>query len=153
MTTVRTHEAIREEGGEIMAIGERREWGWDELFIAIWENAVQNDYEEAVKRLTDYAYRKAYDEYSLVAVRPLSQKSKEIRTVKRAIRKQAKTLCKRLMTRIRELVYAESKDWPNSRYKTIKDPEYNKTFTELKKEAVAFAVDKMLELSVGDEAI
>lgn len=136
-----------------MAIGEKREAGWDELFIAIWENAVQNDYEEAVKRLTDYAYRKAFDEYSLVVVRPLSQKSKEIRAVKRMIRKKAKMLCKRLMPRIRQLVYAESKDWPGNRYKTTIDPEYKEMFNELKKEAVAFAVDKMLELSVGDEAI
>ncbi len=30
-----------------MGRGEKREAGWDELFIAIWENAVQNDYEEA----------------------------------------------------------------------------------------------------------
>mgnify|MGYP001092671016 CR=1 FL=1 len=136
-----------------MASGKKREAGWDELFIAIWENAVQSDYEEAVKRLTDYAYRKAYDEYSLIVAKPLSQKSKEIRAVKKAIREQAELLCERLMPRIRQLVYAESKDWPNNRYKTIKDPEYNKTFTELKKEAVAFAVGKMLELSVGDEAI
>lgn len=136
-----------------MASGEKRETGWDELFIAIWENAVQNDYKEAVKRLTDYAYRKAYDEYSLVVVRPLSQKSKEIRAVKKAIRKQAKMLCERLMPRIRQLVYAESKDWPGNRYKTTIDPEYKEMFNELKKEAVAFAVDKMLELSVGDEAI
>ena len=45
-----------------MASGERREWGWDELFCTIWETAVRNDYEDAVKRLTEYAYRKAYDE-------------------------------------------------------------------------------------------
>jgi hypothetical protein len=136
-----------------MAIGEKREAGWDELFIAIWENAVQNDYKEAVKRVTDYAYRKAYDENSLVVVRPLSQKSKEIRAVERMIRKKAKTLCKRLMPRIRELVYTESQEWPNNRYKTTIDPEYKEMFKELKKEAVAFAVDKMSDLSVGDEAI
>jgi hypothetical protein len=134
-----------------MASGEKREAGWEELFATIWETAVRNDYEEAVNRLTDYAYRKAYDDYSVEVVKPLPRNSKEIRTVKRAIRKQAKTLCKRLMTRIRELVYAESKDWPGNRYKTIRDAEYNKIFNELKKEAVAFAVDKMLELSVGDE--
>ncbi len=134
-----------------MASGKKREAGWDGLFIAIWENAVQNDYEEAVKKLTEYAYRKAYDEYSLVVVKPLKHDSKELRAVKKAIREQAELLCERLMPRIRQLVYIESKEWPNNRYKTIKDPEYNKTFTELKKEVVAFAVDKMLELSVGDE--
>jgi len=32
-----------------MASGEKREAGWDDLFITIWETAVQNDYEEAVK--------------------------------------------------------------------------------------------------------
>ena len=36
-----------------MAIGERRECGWDELFATIWENAVQNDRNEAVQKLTD----------------------------------------------------------------------------------------------------
>lgn len=135
-----------------MAIGEKRETGWDELFIAIWENAVQNDYKEAVKRLTDYAYRKAYDEYSVEVVKPLKHNSKELRAVKKAIREQAKLLCERLMPRIREMVYAESKDWPGNRYKTIKDPEYNKTFKELKKEAVEFAAEEMSKLaSVGDE--
>jgi hypothetical protein len=69
------------------------------------------------------------------------------------IRKKAKTLCKRLMPRIRELVYTESQEWPNNRYKTTIDPEYKEMFKELKKEAVAFAVDKMSDLSVGDEAI
>jgi hypothetical protein len=39
--------------GEIMASGEKRECGWDELFYTIWETAVRNDYEEAVKRLTE----------------------------------------------------------------------------------------------------
>ncbi len=130
-----------------MASGKKREAGWDGLFIAIWENAVQNDYEEAVKKLTEYAYRKAYDEYSLVVVKPLKHDSKELRAVKKAIREQAELLCERLMPRIRQLVYIESKDWPNNRYKTIKDPEYNKIFTELKREAVAFAIDEM----VGDE--
>jgi hypothetical protein len=134
-----------------VSCGEKREAGWDELFCTIWETAVQNDYEEAVKRLTDYAYRKAYDEHSLVVVRPLSQKSKEIRAVKRMIRKKAKTLCKRLMPRIRQLVYAESKDWPNNHYKTIRDAEYKETFNELKKEAVAFATEEMSELIAGDE--
>jgi hypothetical protein len=137
-----------------MAIGEKREAGWDELFIAIWENAVQNDYKDAVKRLTDYAYRKAYDEYSIEVVKPLPQNSKEIRAVKRMIRKKAKTLCKRLMPRIRELVYTESQEWPNNRYKTTIDPEYKEIFNELKKEAVAFATDEMSKLtSAGDEAI
>ena len=137
-----------------MSCGKKREAGWDELFFTIWETAVQNDYEDAVKRLTDYAYRKAYDEYSLVAVRPLSQKSKEIRAVKRMIRKQAKMLCERLMPRIRELVYAESQEWPNNRYKTTKDPEYKEIFNELKKEAVVFAIGEMSKLtSAGDEAI
>ena len=150
MTTVRTHEAIREEG-EIMASGKKREAGWDELFCTIWETAVQNDYNDAVQRLTDHAYRKAYDEYSIEAVEPLPKTSKEIRTIKKAIREQAKLLCERLMPRIKELVYAESKDWPNNRYKTTKDPEYKEIFNELKKEAVAFAVDKMLELIAGDE--
>jgi hypothetical protein len=73
--------------------------------------------------------------------------------VKKAIREQAKLLCERLMPRIRELVYTESQEWPGNRYKTTIDPEYKEMFNELKKEAVAFAVDKMLELSVGDEAI
>ncbi len=130
-----------------MGRGEKRKAGWDELFYTIWETAVQNDYEEAVKKLTDYAYRKAYDEYNLIAVKPLKQNSKEIRTVKKAIRKQAKVLCERLLPRIRELVYAESQEWPNNRYKTTKDPEYKEIFNELKKEAVAFAIDEM----VGDE--
>ena len=135
-----------------MGCGEKREAGWDELFCTIWETAVQNDYEDAVKRLTDYAYRKAYDEYnSFIVVKPLKQNSKEIRAVKKAIRKQAKLLCERLMPRIKELVYAESKDWPGNRYKTIKDPEYKKIFNELKKEAVVFAIDEMSELAVGDE--
>jgi ribonuclease D len=125
-----------------VAIGEKREAGWEELFATIWETAVRNDYEEAVKRLTDYAYRKAYDEYSIEVVKPLPQNSKELRAVKKAIREQAKLLCERLMPRIRQLVYAESKDWPGNRYKTIKDPEYKEMFNELKKEAVAFAVDK-----------
>lgn len=125
-----------------MAIGEKREAGWEELFATIWETAVRNDYEEAVKRLTDYAYRKAYDEYSIEVVKPLPQNSKELRAVKKAIREQAKLLCERLMPRIRQLVYAESKDWPGNRYKTIKDPEYKEMFNELKKEAVVFAVDK-----------
>lgn len=137
-----------------MSHEKKREAGWDELFIAIWENAVRNDYEEAVKRLTDYAYRKAYDEYSIEVVKPLPQNSKEIRTVKRAIRKQAKVLCERLLPRIRELVYAESQEWPNNRYKTTRDAEYNRIFNELKKEAATFAINKMSELaSVGDEAI
>ncbi len=136
-----------------MASGKKREAGWDDLFIAIWETAVQNDYEEAVKKLTGHAYRKAYDEYSIEVAKPLPRNSKGLRAVKKAIHNHAKLLCERLLPRIRELVYAESQEWPNNRYKTIKDPEYNKTFTELKKEAVAFAVDKMLELSVGDEAI
>ncbi len=137
-----------------MASEKKREAGWDELFYTIWETAVQNDYEEAVKKLTDYAYRKAYDEYSIEVIKPLKQNSKEIRTVKRAIRKQAKTLCKRLMPRIKELVYAESQEWPNNRYKTTRDPEYKEIFNELKKEAVAFATDEMSKLtSAGDEAI
>lgn len=125
-----------------MAIGEKREAGWEELFATIWETAVRNDYEEAVKRLTDYAYRKAYDEYSIEVVKPLPQNSKELRAVKKAIREQAKLLCERLMPRIRQLVYAESQEWPNNRYKTTKDPEYKEMFNELKKETVAFAVDK-----------
>jgi hypothetical protein len=137
-----------------VSCGEKREAGWDELFCTIWETAVQNDYEDAVKRLTDYAYRKAYDEYSITVAKPLPQNSKEIRTVKKAIREQAKMLCERLMPRIREMVYAESKDWPGNRYKTIRDAEYNKIFNELKKEAATFAINKMSELaSVGDEAI
>jgi hypothetical protein len=131
--------------------GEKREAGWDELFVTIWETAVLNDYEDAVKRLTDYAYRKAYDEYSITVVKPLQHKSKELRAVKKAIRKQAKILCERLMPRIRELVYAESKDWPGNRYKTIRDAEYNKIFNELKKEAVVFAIGEMSELIAGDE--
>ncbi len=134
-----------------MASGEKRETGWNELFCTIWETAVQNDYEDAVKRLTDYAYRKAYDKYSIEVIKPLKQNSKEIRTVKRAIQKQAKVLCERLLPRIRELVYAESQEWPNNRYKTTIDPEYKEMFNELKKEAVAFAIDKMSELTVGDE--
>jgi ribonuclease D len=125
-----------------VAIGEKREAGWEELFATIWETAVRNDYEEAVKRLTDYAYRKAYDEYSIEVVKPLPQNSKELRAVKKAIREQAKLLCERLMPRIRQLVYAESQEWPNNRYKTTKDPEYKEMFNELKKEAVVFAVDK-----------
>jgi hypothetical protein len=137
-----------------VSCGEKKEAGWEELFIAIWETAVRNDYEEAVKRLTGYAYRKAYDEHSLIVVKPLKQNSKEIRTVKRAIQKQAKVLCERLLPRIRELVYAESQEWPNNRYKTTRDPEYKEIFNELKKEAVAFATDEMSKLtSAGDEAI
>ena len=134
-----------------MASGEKREAGWEELFATIWETAVQNDYHDAAKKLTEYAYRKAYDDYSVEVAKPLSQKSKEIRAVKRAIREQAKMLCERLMPRIREMVYAESKDWPGNRYKTIRDAEYNKIFNELKKEAVAFAIDEMSEMTVGDE--
>ena len=134
-----------------MVCGEKKEVGWDELFITIWENAVQNDYNDAVQKLTEYAYRKAYDDYSIEVIKPLKQNSKEIRTVKRAIQKQAKVLCERLMPRIRELVYAESQEWPNNRYKTTIDPEYKEMFNELKKEAVAFAIDKMSELTVGDE--
>jgi hypothetical protein len=30
-----------------MVSGEKREAGWEELFIAIWETAVRNDYEDA----------------------------------------------------------------------------------------------------------
>lgn len=128
-----------------MSCGEKKEAGWEELFIAIWETAVRNDYEEAVKRLTGYAYRKAYDEYNLIEVKPLKQNSKEIQTVKKAIRKQAKVLCERLLPRIRELVYAESQEWPNNRYKTTKDPEYKEIFNELKKEAVAFATEEIMK--------
>jgi hypothetical protein len=144
--------------------GEKKEAGWEELFIAIWETAVQNDYEDAVKRLTGYAYRKAYDEYSIEVVKPLKHNSKELRAVKKAIREQVKMLCERLLPRIKELVYAESKDWPNNRYvlseinlficsspNTGRDSEYNKIFNELKKEAVVFAIGEMSELIAGDE--
>ena len=134
-----------------MASGERREWGWDELFIAIWENAVRNDYNDAVQRLTDHAYRKAYDEYSIVVAKPLPRNSKGLRAVKKAIHNHAKLLCERLLPRIRELVYAESQEWPNNRYKTTRDPEYKKIFNELKKEAVVFAIGEMSELIAGDE--
>lgn len=137
-----------------MAIGEKRECGWEELFATIWENAVRNDYNEAVQKLTAYAYRKAYDEYSITVVEPLPRNSKGLRVVKKAIREQAKLLCERLMPRIRELVYAESQEWPNNRYKTTRDPEYKEIFNELKKEAVVFATDEMSKLtSAGDEAI
>jgi hypothetical protein len=147
-----------------MASGEKREAGWDELFFTIWETAVQNDYEDAVKRLTEYAYRKAYDDYSVEVVKPLKHNSKELRAVKKAIREQVKMLCERLLPRIKELVYAESKDWPNNRYvlseinlficsspNTGRDSEYNKIFNELKKEAVVFAIGEMSELIAGDE--
>lgn len=134
-----------------MGCGEKKEAGWDGLFYTIWENAVQNDYEDAVKRLTEYAYRKAYDDYSVEVVKPLKRNSKELRAVKKAIREQAKLLCERLMPRIKQLVYAESQEWPNNRYKTTKDPEYKEIFNELKKEAVVFAIGEMSELIAGDE--
>lgn len=134
-----------------MASGKKREAGWDNLFFTIWETAVQSDYEDAVKKLTEYAYRKAYDDYSVEVVKPLKHNSKELRAVKKAIHNHAKLLCERLLPRIRELVYAESQEWPNNRYKTTIDPEYKEMFNELKKEAVAFAIDEMSELTVGDE--
>jgi DNA-binding transcriptional regulator YiaG len=119
---------------------------YEDLFVAIWSNAILDDYADAVKSLSGYAFDVAYEGYNLDAIEPLSPKSTEFKKIKIAIRTHSKELCERLRPRIKELVYAESRDWPNNSY-INKDLEYRRIFNQLKKEALAFAKNKIFKVT------
>jgi len=119
--------------------------GYMELFVAIWKLAVQDDIKKAKNQLTFQAFTKAYEEYSLNTVDPMPIKSPKMKKIKKAIHDLSTKLCERLERRIKELVYEEAQRWPGNRW--IKDKKYDRIMGELKKEALAFARKKMMELA------
>lgn len=123
---------------------------YNDLFIAIWAKAFKDDIAEAISKLSLYALSEAYTEHTLNTTKPLEKNSAVVREAKKAIYNESKELCERLVPRIRELVYMEMQKWPNNR-RVKKDPEYDRIFGELKKEALAFARGEILKISEEED--
>lgn len=123
---------------------------YEELFIAIWANAVDDDIQKAVNSLADYAFNIAYEDYSLKSVKPLNKDSKQIKEIKKEIHDISKEAIKVLIPKIKESVYRESQEWPNNK-RVYNDPDYDLIFKRLKKDVLGFAQNKIQELLKPEE--
>jgi hypothetical protein len=111
---------------------------YEDLFIAIWEEAIRADFSDAVKQVCDYAFKIAYGKYSLNKTEPLEKGSAEIKKIRQDIYWQSKKSAEELIPIIRKLVHKESKEWPNNSY-INKDPGYSVKLRQLKKDVLEFA--------------
>lgn len=128
------------------------EKGYEDLYIAIWRQAIQDETTKAVEKVYGYAFLNAYADYYNATVEPLADDSKEIKKIKRAIRDKAKELCEaRVLPRIKELIMAETREWPDNQNKIIKDPECKKMVAGLKKEVLAYAREWLGEIKGGGQ--
>lgn len=124
--------------------------GYEDLYIAIWKEAIRSETKKAAAKIFSYGFGKAHEEYTLVTAEPLALGSKEMRKTVKAIQARSEELCERLTPRIKELIYQETKAWPNNTRKTNKDPEYNALLSELKKEALEFAREEIAKIKEAE---
>jgi hypothetical protein len=117
--------------------------GYENLFIAIWLNAINDDTKRAAKQLYDYAFDSVYETYNLNAIKPLDRDDEKFEDMKNAIRSRSNKMVKKLVPRIKELVYEESKEWPSYINFKKNDPEYNSIFKKLKEDILKFAQNEM----------
>lgn len=118
---------------------------YEKLFNAIWINAIEDETQSAARELYCYAFDSAYETYSLNVVNPLKKKDKKLKDIKTVIRRRSQRMAQKLIPRIRELVYEESKQWPNNKNLISTDPEYNSILKKLKQDILKFAENEFMK--------
>lgn len=127
--------------------------GCEDLYIAIWQQAIRDEQDKAETAASNSAFTNAYEDYCNSVAEPIKAGSKAIKKIKQEIRNKANESCEAiLMPLIKKLLIAETKEWPNNDYKIIKDPEYKALFVKLKKETLEYARERFGQLS-EDEAL
>lgn len=113
---------------------------YEDLFIAIWGQAVKDDIDEVVRKCYNNAINNAYKYYLKNTETPLELRDKKFKTFKKDLRDYCKLRVKDIEGRIKELILKESDEWPcNQRYK-LRDEEYNQTLTEIMQDTEEFAI-------------
>lgn len=114
---------------------------YEELFAAIWREAVHTDTDEAEAEICDYAFEKAYEEYAINADNPHKKNSAEIKNMKQRIKRYSNYRVKKDLTKtIRTMIYNEAQEWPalnRNKRASFRD---TKTFKRLKKDALRYAL-------------
>lgn len=117
---------------------------YDELFAAIWKEAVTEDEEKSVNHLALIGRREAFKTYckNQKNEHPLMD-DKRFAKIYTEIRAYSKMKVQTLLPRIRELVYQESQEWPDNLNLLSKDEEYKEGLTALEDEVREFAHNRM----------
>jgi hypothetical protein len=123
---------------------------YENLFNAIWVNAITDDIKTAANQLYDYAFNTAYETYSISNVTPLDKHDKSFEKIKKEIQDFSKEIVQRLIPRIKEHVYKESQEWPNNSF-LRDDFKYNFIFKLLKVDILKFAQEKMRNFQGSDK--
>jgi ElaB/YqjD/DUF883 family membrane-anchored ribosome-binding protein len=122
---------------------------YEDLFIAIWSNAITDDIQEIAEQASEKAFRVAYKDYCLKVVSPLKKLHPEIKRARDKIHEQAKEMCKKLKPYIQEHVYKESQEWPGNG--TVrKSPEYSFGIKQIEKSLIILAKKEMQKLRRSD---
>jgi phage FluMu protein Com len=119
---------------------------YENLFLAIWENALRDDIIKTARGLAEYAFDSVYDTYSLSVDKPLEKKDPQFKEIKKAIKDISQKLAEQLIPKLKEKVYKEAQEWPNNSRK-YEDAEYTKIHNRLKKEILNFAEPQMVNIT------
>lgn len=109
-----------------------------DLYIAIWENAIEEDVADVYRglyRIGDSIYRELY-EINGGDMEIIAEKLKGLR---KDLREYCRIKASLTEPRIKELVYQESQEWPQNKHYINYDKEHLDTLKELRKEVKEFA--------------
>lgn len=117
--------------------------GYNDLYAAIWEQAVVDDMKRVVKQLSSIGIDNAYITYCKLSGEEVLKEDKRFRKINEDIKAYCKVKARALDQRTRELIYQESQDWPKNRKLWVKDPEYQEILKELEDDVKTFAIKRM----------
>ena len=118
-----------------------------ELYLAIWDRAVEDDINKVVKILYAIGIDEAYDLFRLKLVmakqKMIKKEDKKLDEFKKELLKSCRVKTKAIEQRIKELVYEEEQDWPNNGNYKSRDEQYNQILGRLEQEIEEYAAEKM----------
>lgn len=118
-----------------------------ELYVAIWDRAVEDDINDVKKILYTIGFDSAYDLLILEIIRAkkviITTDDKRLKGFKKELLKECETKTKVIEQRVKELVYEEAQDWPNNGNYKARDEQYNQILGRLEEEIEEYAISKM----------
>ena len=120
---------------------------YQELYVSIWKQAVQDDIDRAIKHLTDKGMWVAYKTFcKMVDEEDISIEDDRFKKIFADIKAYSKIKARELEPRIKHLVYEEAQEWPNNKQLNAIDPEYKEIMAELEQQVKEFSETRMLGL-------
>ena len=117
--------------------------GYNDLYAAIWEQAVIDDMKRVVKHLSAIGIDRAHKSYCKLAGENVPKEDPRFKKINEDIKAYCKVKARAIDQRTRELIYQEAQDWPKNKRLWVSDTEYQEILKELEVDIKDFAVKRM----------